>query len=132
MNKKRSITNRTFVLTATVGVFLIMLMMVFNSVWASRQIISATDDAVSAISSFYPEAMADRRAKTVMNLINNNFEHMEKALSIFENEGIETQEDLRDTIGKITSLLSLSRFALINEDNIVYTQYTTYMGGSRH
>ncbi len=29
-------------------------------------------------------------------------------------------------------LLSLSRFALIDEDNIVYTQYTTYTGGSRH
>lgn len=132
MNKNRHITNKTFVLTATVGGFVIMAMMIFNSLWASRQIISATDDAVSAVSSFYLDAMADRRAKTVTNLINSNFDHMEKALPIFANEGIETQEDLRNTIGKITSLLSLSRFALINEDNIVYTQYTTYTGGSRH
>ncbi|MCR5686003.1 MAG: GGDEF domain-containing protein [Lachnospiraceae bacterium] len=29
-------------------------------------------------------------------------------------------------------MLSLSRFALVDEDNIVYTQYTTYTGGSRH
>ena len=57
--------------------------------------------------------MADHDAQTITNLIDSNFDHMEKALSIFENEGIETQEDLRDTIGKITSLLSLSRFALI-------------------
>lgn len=30
------------------------------------------------------------------------------------------------------SLLGLKRFALVDTDNIVYTQYTTYTGGSRH
>ncbi len=28
--------------------------------------------------------------------------------------------------------MSLDRFAVVDEDNIVYTQYTTYTGGSRH
>lgn len=29
-------------------------------------------------------------------------------------------------------MLGLSRFALVDEKNVVYTQYTTYTGGSRH
>ena len=132
MSKKRQITNKTFILTAAIGGFIIMALMIANSVWTSRQVISATDDAVSAVSSFYLEAMADRRAKTITNLINSNFDHMEKSLPIFADEGIEDQEGLRNTIGKIASLLSLKNFALINEDDVVYTQYTTYTGGSRH
>ncbi|MBO4337600.1 MAG: diguanylate cyclase [Lachnospiraceae bacterium] len=130
--KIERVTNKTFVLTATIGSILIMVMVLVNTIWAARQTYTATDNAVSAVSSFYLEAMADRRAKTITNLISNNFTQMEKALTIFSDEGIEDQEHLRSVIGKIKSLLSLNRLALVDEDNIVYTQYTTYTGGSRH
>ncbi|MCR5788798.1 MAG: GGDEF domain-containing protein [Lachnospiraceae bacterium] len=111
---------------------LIMTMVLLSTLWASRQIISSTDEAVSAVSSFYLKAMADRRAKTITNLISNNFYQMEAAIDVIRDEEIETEEELRAMVGKITSLLSLSRLALVDEDNIVYTQYTTYTGGSRH
>ena len=70
--------------------------------------------------------MAERRAHTITNQIDNNFEHMEKARVFIEEEEIASQEQLRETLGKIKSLLSLNRFALVDEDNVVYTQYTTY------
>jgi len=101
-------------------------------VWASKLNGVATDEAVSAVSSFYLEAMADRRAKTITNLINSSFEQMGKAVAYIDDEGVDSQEALRDAIGKMESLLGLNRFALVDEDNIVYTQYTTYTGGSRH
>ena len=132
MNTTRVNPNRTFVLTAVIGSLLIMAMVIANSVWASNQTSTATDEAVSAVSSFYLEAMADRRAKTIANLINSSFEQMEKAVAYIADEGADSQEALRDSIGKVESLLGLSRFALVDEDNIVYTQYTTYSGGSRH
>ena len=130
--KNKRVTNKTFVLTATIGSILIMVIVMVNTIWSAKQTYTATDDAVSAISSFYLEAMADRRAKTITNLISNNFTQMEKALTNFSDEGIEDQEHLRKVIGKIKKLLSLNRLALVDEDNIVYTQYTTYTGGSRH
>ena len=129
---QKKISRRTFVLTAVFGSLLIMAMVIANSVWASNQTSTATDEAVSAVSSFYLEAMADRRAKTIANLINSSFEQMEKAVAYIADEGADSQEALRDSIGKVESLLGLSRFALVDEDNIVYTQYTTYSGGSRH
>jgi diguanylate cyclase (GGDEF)-like protein len=76
--------------------------------------------------------MADRRARIITNQINNSFDQMEKALSFIVDEGVSSQVQLREAIGKVKSLLSLNRFALVDEDNVVYTQYTTYTGRSRH
>lgn len=132
MTQKKKITRKTLVLTAVIGSLFIMAMVSANTLWVSKQSSEATDEAVSAVSSFYLEAMADRRAKTISNLINNNFDEMEKAVAYIEEEKIDTQEELRDTIGKVKTLLGLSRFALVDKDNIVYTQYTTYTGRSRH
>ena len=132
MTQKRQISNRSFVLTAVLGSLLILAMMTANTIWASRQAGAATNEAVSVVSSFYLEAMADSRAKTITNLINSNFEEMEKAVAFIEEERIDSQGELRNAIGKIKSLLGLSRFALVDKDNIVYTQYTTYTGRSRH
>ena len=130
--KSRKITEKAVAITAAIGSVLIMLTVIANTYWASQQAISSTNEAVSAVSAFYLESMADRRAKTITNLINNNFDYMEKAVSVIDDEKIESQEDLRAAIGRMKRLLSLSRFALVDEDDIVYTQYTTYTGRSRH
>ncbi len=129
---KNKITRKTFILTAVVGGILLMATVIVNTIMSSRQTTIATTEAVSEVSSFYLEAMADRRSKTITNLINNNFDHMEKAVAYINGEGIESEEELRNTLGNIKSLLSLNRFALVDDDNIVHTQYTTYTGGSRH
>ncbi|MBO7354409.1 MAG: diguanylate cyclase [Lachnospiraceae bacterium] len=130
--KKIRITTRTVIVTAVIGSVLLITFIIASMLRSYRQTVSVTNEAVSSVSSFYLEAMADRRAKTITNLINNNFEYMKKALSFIEEEGIESQEDLRTSLGKVKTLLSLNRFALVDEDDIVYTQYTTYTGGSRH
>ncbi len=132
MKKKRRITPKVFIFTAVTGGILIILVLVFSTLWTSRRTESATNEAVSAVSEFYLEAMADRRARTITNLINSNFEQMEKAMLFVGDENIKTQDDMRRSIGRIKSLLSLNRFAIVDCDNIVYTQYTTYTGGSRH
>ena len=132
MKNKIRITTKTFILTAVIGSVLLIAFILASMVRSYRQTVSVTNEAVSSVSSFYLEAMADRRAKTISNLIDNNFEFMRKALSSIEDEGIETQEDLRASLGKIKNLLALNRFALVDENDIVYTQYTTYTGGSRH
>ena len=132
MNRKRQLTNKTIVWTAAIGSLLVVLMIAANTIWSSRQSSIATEEAVSNVSSFYLEAMADRRAKTITNLINNNFDQMEKAVAYMADEGINTQDELRHSIGMVKSLLNLNRFAMVDENDIVYTQYTTYTGRSRH
>ena len=51
--KTKKVTNKTFVLTATIGSILIMIMIMVNTILSAKQTYTATDDAVSAISSFY-------------------------------------------------------------------------------
>ncbi len=68
MTKKDRITRKTSVLTADLGSLLLIFMVSANTIWSSRQTNVATDEAVSEVSSFYLEAMADRRAKTITNL----------------------------------------------------------------
>lgn len=130
--KRRKLTEKAVTITAAIGSVLIMVTVIANTYWASKQAVSSTNQAVSAVSAFYLESMADRRSKTIANLINNNFDYMEKAVMVIDSEKIESQEDLRAAIGRMKNLLSLNRFALVDEDDIVYTQYTTYTGGSRH
>ncbi len=132
MRPGKQITNRTVILTAVIGSILVMAMMTANSLWNTRQMSAATDEAVSAVSSFYLEAMADRRAKIITNLISNSFDELDKAVDFIADEDIRSQDELREIIGKVKSLLGLNRLALVDEDDIVYTRYTTYTGGSRH
>ncbi|MCR5222955.1 MAG: hypothetical protein K6D90_08850 [Lachnospiraceae bacterium] len=132
MKEKKQISNKTIVLTAIAGSLIVLAMVTANTLWTSHKTTIATDEAVSTVSSFYLEEMADRRARTVTNLINNNFDHMEKAVAFIAEEGIDSQDELRDNLGEVKSLLGLNRFALVDEDDIVYTQYTTYTGRSRH
>ncbi len=129
---KKQITRKTFITTAIVGSILLMAAVIVNAVMSTRRNSSATSEAVSEVSSFYLEAMADRRAKTVTNLISSNFDHMEKAVAYINAQGIKSEEELRSTLGNIKALLSLDRFALVDDEKIVHTQYTTYTGGSRH
>ena len=93
--EKVRITKRIFTLTAVIGSLVILAMVVANTLWSSRQAVSATDEAVSAVSAFYLEAMAERRAHTITNQIDNNFEHMEMARVFIEKEEIASQEQLR-------------------------------------
>ena len=130
--KKKQITNRTFLLTAIIGSLLIIVMITSNAIWSSNQTLLQTEEAVLAVSNFYLENIADRRAQTVESRINSEFSQMEKALDFIRDENIESQEELRTTLGKIRNLLSLNRFALVDQDDVVYTQYTTYTGKSRH
>ncbi len=130
--KKKKLTEKAVAITAAIGSVLIMVTIIANTYWASRQAALSTNQAISAVSAFYLESIANRRSKAITNLINNNFDYMEKAVDVIDDEKIESQEDLRAAIGRMKKLLSLSRFALVDEDNIVYTQYTTYTGGSRH
>lgn len=130
--KNKQITNRTFLLTAVIGSLLIIAMMTANAIWSSNQTLSNTEEAIFELSHFYLETMADRRAQTVAYRIDSEFSHMNKALDFIRDENIESQEELRTTLGKIRNLLSLNRFALVDQDDVVYTQYTTYTGKSRH
>ena len=132
MKEKRQITNKTLLFTAVIGSLIIVIILTISTLWNSRRTGTATDEAVSAVSSFYLETMADSHAKTITNLISNSFDEMRIAIAYIADEEVNSEDDLRGAIGRVESLLGMNQFALVDEDNVVYTRYTTYTGGSRH
>ena len=101
MKQKKKITNKTFVLTAVIGSMIIVALVTVSALRSSRQTIVATDEAVSEVSSFYLETMADSHSKTITNLINNSFDEMRIAIAYIEDEEVNSYDELRDAIGRI-------------------------------
>ena len=57
--RSRKITEKAVIITAAIGSVLIMLTVIANTYWAYNQAASSTNQAVSAVSAFYLESMAD-------------------------------------------------------------------------
>ena len=53
MTNEKDSKNKRFVYTAVIGSALVMVILAFSTIWASRKTISTTNEAVSAVSSFY-------------------------------------------------------------------------------
>ncbi|MCI9615118.1 MAG: response regulator [Dorea sp.] len=129
INKNRK---RQTIAYALWGGSMIALILIVTTLWVSRSARIGTDQAVSRVSEFYLEELAGRRALVVSEELNKNFTYMEKALEVLEESDLESQESLRNFLGKVRKLYGVDKFAMVDEDGIVYTQHSTMSGLSRY
>ena len=113
------------------GVFIAAVLLV-TTVWVSNGARVGTNQAVNRVSEFYLEELAGRRAQVVSEELKKNVAYMENALSIIEDYNLESQESLRSFLGKVKKLYGVDKFALVDENGIVYTQHSTTSGLSRY
>ena len=113
------------------GVFIAAILLV-TTVWVSNGARVGTNQAVNRVSEFYLEELAGRRAQVVSEELKKNVAYMENALSIIEDYNLESQESLRSFLGKVKKLYGVDKFALVDENGIVYTQHSTTSGLSRY
>lgn len=113
------------------GVFIAAILLV-TTVWVSNGARVGTNQAVNRVSEFYLEELAGRRAQVVSEELKKNVAYMENALSIIEDYNLESQESLRSFLGKVRKLYGVDKFALVDENGIVYTQHSTTSGLSRY
>ncbi|MDE6905996.1 MAG: response regulator [Lachnospiraceae bacterium] len=92
----------------------------------------ATSQAVNRVSEFYLEELAGRRAQVVSEELKNNFTYIENVLDILDDSNLKSQETLRRFLGKMKKLYSLDKFALVDENGIVYTEHSTVSGLSHY
>ncbi len=114
------------------GAVIVVILVTGATVWMSRGAQHATDAAVEQISFFYLDELAGRRSQVISRFFDSQEEEMKRAVSLMTPEVLSSQESLRAYIGSVEDLLGLSRFAVVDEDNTVYTEHSTYMGGSRY
>lgn len=127
-----NVTNRSIQLTAVIGAVLISILVIIMSFSMFRGSAVSTDQAVERVSEFYLRELADRRAQVISSLIDTKVDQMQRAMQVISKEDLESVDSLRSFIGEIQTLYALDVLALADEDNVVYSRYSTYMGGSRY
>ncbi len=117
---------------ALLGGVIIAVILLITTIWGSGKARNSTRQAVNRVSEFYLEELAGRRAQVVSEELKGHITNMKNALSIIEPSDLESQESLRRFLGKIKKLYGVDKFALVDEDGIVYTQHSTSSGLSRY
>ncbi len=116
------------VVYAVVGGLLIAAILLITTIWVSTSARVGTRLAVSKVSEFYLEELAGRRAQVVSEELNRSFAYIENALGILEPSDLQSQETLRRFLGKVRRMYGVDSFALVDENNIVYTEHSTSTG----
>lgn len=103
-----------------------------TSLWVTSGARSATNQAANKVTEYYLKEFAGRRSHMISAAIDEEFEHMRRALALITAEDLSSQEALRTFLGKIVTAYGTDQFALVDEDDVVYARYATYSGGSRY
>ena len=117
---------------ALLGGAMIAVILFITTIWASNRARISTRQAVSRVSEFYLEELAGRRAQVVSEELKNHVTYMKNAVDILEPSDLESQESLRSFLGKVKKLYGVDKFALVDENGIVYAQHSTTSGLSRY
>ena len=123
---------RSIQLTAVIGAVIISILVTVMSMRMIRGAASSTDKAVAKVSEFYLKELADRRTQVIASLIDSKTDQMQRAMQVISKQDLESVDSLRAFIGRTELLYELDLFALVDQDDIVYSRYSTYMGGSRY
>ena len=122
---------RVFPYTAVIGAVIVILIVTGATLWMSSGARNATDKAVGMVSDFYLEELAGRRSQVVSSFFETKTKQTERAAALMNPYVLSSLDTLRNYIGNVEALDGLSLFAVVDEDNVVYTDHTTYTGGSR-
>ena len=115
-----------------IGAVIVVLIVTAATLWMSAGARKTTDDAVEKVSEFYLEELADRRSQVVTRFFETKTDEMQRALALMTQEDLSSLKALRAFNGRVEALYGLELFAVVDEDNVVYTEHITYMGGSRY
>ncbi len=132
MKKTQDHDLKQTVALAVWGGALIAAILLITTIWVTSSARTGTKEAVSRVSEFYLEEMAGRRARVVAQELSNHFDYMENAIGLLEGSDLISQDALRSFLAKVETLYGVDKFALVDEQGIVYTEHSTVSGLSRY
>ena len=117
---------------AVAGGVMVASILLLTTIWVLSSARTSTTEAVDKVSEFYLEELAGRRSQVVAEELKNNISYIQNALSVMDESDLKSQETLRYFLGKVKKLYGVDKFALVDENGIVYTQHSTTSGLSRY
>ena len=103
-----------------VGGILIVVILVFGTLWTGRTAQRDTIDAVRSVSSLYLDELAGRREQVVENNLKDNMNVINIAIDLMTPEDLSDQEHLEAYLTQMKSLFNRKCFAVVTEDGAIY------------
>ena len=125
MNNRQKKETIAFALWGGVIIAVVLLLTTF---WVSGRARAGTRRAVSRVSEFYLQELAGRRAQVISDELERHFTYIKNAMNMIEDSDLESQESLCRFLGGVKRLCGVDRFALVDENGLVYTENSIVLG----
>ncbi len=111
---------RTTLITI-IGSILLAVVLIGGTIWMGRSAHKDTVDAVRSVSLLYLDELAGRREQVVEDNLNDNISIINIAIGMITEDDLSSLDNMRKYQRDMKKLFSLSRFAFVDEDGLVYT-----------
>ena len=116
---------KTTTLTAILGGVVLVLILVFGSIWTGRSARTDTESAVHSVSLLYLDELAGRREQVVAGNMQEKIDVIETALEMMTEDDLSDPEHLQAYQAKMKKLFVLEKFAFVDTDGLIYTSLGT-------
>ncbi len=108
-------------LIAVIGVAVVMVILVFGTIWMGRSAQQGTENAVRFVSLLYLDELAGRREQVVSENLQSRIVDMQTALDLMTEEDLSDKAHMEAYQGKMKRLFKLERFAFVDTNGLIYT-----------
>ena len=117
MNSRR----KGITIVAVIGAVLLVLILVFGTMWMGSRARIDTETAVHSVSVLYLDELAGRREQVVADNLREKVNVIHTALDLMTEEDLSDSAHLQAYQANIKRLFRLERFAFVGTDNLIYT-----------
>jgi len=97
-----------------IGALLVMIILVFGTVWMGNSARRDTETAVRSVSMLYLDELAGRREQVVSNNLRERIRDTQTAVSLLTPDDLSSEKKLRDYQAHMKQLYNLEKFAFVS------------------
>ncbi|MBP3731559.1 MAG: hypothetical protein J6I40_08845 [Mailhella sp.] len=105
---------------------LVMIILVFGTVWIGQNGKKDTESAVRSVSLLYLNELTERREQVVADNLKDKIKVIETALELMTADDLSDMQHLQAYQAKMKRLFKLEKFAFVNADGLIYTSLGTF------
>ena len=110
---------------AIIGTVIVVLILIFGTIWMGQAATRDTLSAVESVSLFYLDELAGRREQIVAQNLNKNIDDMTVALELMTEDDLSDMEHLQAYQARMRRIYNLEKFAFVDEEGLIYTSMGT-------
>ena len=107
------------------GGALVVVILIFGTIWTSSNAHQDTEKAVRAVSYLYMDELAGRREQVVADNLNDNINRIQIAIGLMTEEDLSDLAHLQAYQARMKLLFQLEKFAFVDSDGLIYTALGT-------